>query len=178
MVCLENRGPWFRWGLFHLPGPSIFPKGDLCNLRFSIFSPAGAAGAQFRQQTRSDKSGLWTHFAQTAQAGAGAFARCNNNCSDQTTPGETQCPASPPPRSQQAKDQCSAAEHEETRSRSSALLPFAGEGLFTKNRLQQKTNGSLTLTSQIWRTKAAALRAEAGCFAYHTGPKTQERRRV
>ena len=26
LVCLKNRGPWFRWGLFHLPGPSIFSK--------------------------------------------------------------------------------------------------------------------------------------------------------
>ena len=26
LVCLKNRGPWFRWGLFRLPGPSICPK--------------------------------------------------------------------------------------------------------------------------------------------------------
>ena len=26
----KNRGAWFRWGLFHVPGPSIFPKGHLC----------------------------------------------------------------------------------------------------------------------------------------------------
>ena len=29
LVCYKTRGPWFRWGLFHLPGPSIFPKGHL-----------------------------------------------------------------------------------------------------------------------------------------------------
>ena len=25
----QNRGPWFRWGLFHLPRPSGSPKGHL-----------------------------------------------------------------------------------------------------------------------------------------------------
>ena len=31
LVWLKVDGfHWFRWGLFHLPGPSIFPKGHLC----------------------------------------------------------------------------------------------------------------------------------------------------
>ena len=25
------EGPWFRWDLFHVPGPSTFPKGCLCS---------------------------------------------------------------------------------------------------------------------------------------------------
>ena len=39
LVCLKNRGPWFRWGLFHLPGPSIFPKGHLCTQGGGKWSP-------------------------------------------------------------------------------------------------------------------------------------------
>ena len=31
LVCLKHRGPWFRWGLFHLPGPPSFPTDHLWN---------------------------------------------------------------------------------------------------------------------------------------------------
>ena len=30
MSLVKNKWHWFRWVLFHLPGPSIFPKGHLC----------------------------------------------------------------------------------------------------------------------------------------------------
>ena len=30
VAWIKNGGPWFRRGLFHFPGPSIFPTGHLC----------------------------------------------------------------------------------------------------------------------------------------------------
>ena len=54
LVCLKNRGPWFGWGLFHLPGPSIFPKGHLCGCKWDV----GNWGASFARSevARSDRT--------------------------------------------------------------------------------------------------------------------------
>ena len=52
---VKNRWHWFRWGLFHLPGPSIFPKGYLC---FQSFPP-------IRRKKTPDQARVWPVFEAT-----------------------------------------------------------------------------------------------------------------
>ena len=54
LVCLKIQGDsWFRWGSFHLPGPSIFSKGLLCSF---TFHPRKPFSPKTRRPNNSDAS--------------------------------------------------------------------------------------------------------------------------